>query len=173
MSIRRIRIIGDPVLRTPAEEVKEVTEELIELRQDLIDTMLEANGLGLAANQIGVLKKVVVINVEEIGVGKGIKVLVNPVVIFVEGTQNGEEGCLSIPGLYAELERPYFVKVEALEFKGKKLKPVTIEAEALYARALLHEIDHLNGILFVDRMEKERRRILLARWHEERKRSLL
>jgi len=172
MSIRRVRIIGDPVLRTPAEEVKEVTKELIELRQDLIDTMLEANGLGLAANQIGVLKKVAVINVEEIGVGKGIKVLVNPVVIFVEDTQNEEEGCLSIPGLYAELERPYFVKVEALEFKGKKLKPVTIEAEALYARALLHEIDHLNGILFVDRMEEERRRILLARWQEERKRSL-
>jgi len=95
------------------------------------------------------------------------------VVIFVEDIQNEEEGCLSIPGLYAELERPYFVKVEALEFKGKKLKPVTIEAEDLYARALLHEIDHLNGILFVDRMEEERRRILLARWQEERKRSLL
>ncbi len=169
MSVLNIRIIGDPVLRKMSEEITTVDSEIIQLAQDMIETMHNANGLGLAANQVGVAKRLVVLNLKDIGAGKKDMVLINPEVVYSEGSDVQEEGCLSIPGLYTKLERPYYVEVEAQELKLQKgtLKKIRIKAEDLYARALLHEIDHINGILFVDRLDDIKRRVLLAKWNRE------
>ncbi len=169
MSILDIRIIGDPVLRQKSEEITEINEEILKLAHDMIETMHNANGLGLAANQVGVAKRLVILNLKDIGVGKKDMVLVNPEVVYSEGSDIQEEGCLSIPGLYTKLERPYYIEVEAQELKlpKGKLKKIRIKAEELFARALLHEIDHINGILFVDRLDDIKRRVILARWKKE------
>ncbi len=169
MSVLRIRIIGDPILRKRSEPIREVDENLLTLARDMIETMHNANGLGLAANQVGIAKRLVVLNLKDIGVGKKDIVLINPEVVYSEGSDISEEGCLSIPGLYTKLERPYYVEIEAEELKisNGKRKKIRIKAEELYARALLHEIDHINGILFVDRLDDIKRRVLLAKWRKE------
>ncbi len=169
MSVLRIRIIGDPVLREKGQIITTITDDIIQLARDMIETMHNANGLGLAAHQVGVPKKLIVLNLKDIGVGKKDIVLINPEVVYSEGSDIAEEGCLSIPGLYTKLERPYYVEVEAEELKlsNGKTKKVRIKAEELYARALLHEIDHINGILFVDRLDDIKRRVLLAKWRKE------
>ena len=169
MSVLRIRIIGDPVLREKGEIVKEIDDNILQLAEDMIETMHNANGLGLAAHQVGVAKRLIVLNLKDIGVGKKDMVLINPEVVYSEGSDISEEGCLSIPGLYTKLERPYYIEVEAEEIKlsNKKRRKVRIKAEDLYARALLHEIDHINGILFIDRLDDMKRRILLAKWRRE------
>jgi len=169
MSVLDIRIIGDPVLRQKSKEIDIVDEKLLKLASDMIETMHNANGLGLAANQVGIPLRLIVLNLKDIGVGKKDIVLINPEVVYSEGSSIEEEGCLSIPGLYTELERPYYVEVEAQELKlpKGKLGKVRIKAEDLYARALLHEIDHINGILFVDRLDDIKRRIVLAKWKRE------
>jgi len=144
--------------------VEEITPQILQLAYDLADTMLEYRGVGLAAPQVGERHRVIAVFKEPLGLGDGVQLLINPVVQFFDGRNLDEEGCLSIPGLYAEVERPDYVEVEALEVVGDRTRPILIRARDYYARVLLHEIDHLNGILFTDRMEPQRARVLLARW---------
>ncbi len=144
--------------------MEEITPQILQLAYDLADTMLEYRGVGLAAPQVGERHRVIAVFKEPLGLGDGVQLLINPVVQFFDGRNLDEEGCLSIPGLYAEVERPDYVEVEALEVVGDRTRPILIRARDYYARVLLHEIDHLNGILFTDRMEPQRARVLLARW---------
>ncbi len=143
MAIRNIRISTDEVLRKKCKPVKEITPNLLTLLDDMADTMYEANGVGLAAPQVGILKRAVVIDV-----GEGLVELINPVILETSGSQIDDEGCLSVPGKYAPVERPYYAKVEAMDREGNKF---IIEGEELMARALCHEIDHLDGILYIDK----------------------
>ncbi len=144
MAIRHIRKDGDEILRKRSKEVVEINEKIRILLQDMADTLYKVNGLGLAAPQVGILKRVVVIDV-----GEGLLELVNPVVINQSGQQCMTEGCLSVPGVYGEVNRPSHIIVEALDAKGSK---IVIEGEDLLAVALCHEIDHLDGILFKDKV---------------------
>jgi peptide deformylase len=143
MAIRNIRTHGDEVLRKKSRKVDVINERVITLMNDMLDTMYEAEGVGLAAPQVGVLKRIAVVDV-----GDGPIYLINPEVIYAEGSCVDEEGCLSIPGKLADVVRPKKVRVKALNEKGKE---VIIEGEDLLARALCHEIDHLDGILFIDK----------------------
>ena len=143
MAIRNIRISTDEVLRKTCKEVKEITPNLITLLDDMADTMYDANGVGLAAPQVGILKRVVVIDI-----GEGLVELINPVILETSGSQTDDEGCLSVPGKYAPVERPNYVKAKAMDRDGNEF---IIEGEELMARALCHEIDHLDGILYIDK----------------------
>ena len=143
MAIRTIRISTDEVLRKTCKEVKEITPNLLTLLDDMADTMYDANGVGLAAPQVGILKRVVVIDI-----GEGLVELINPVILETSGSQIDDEGCLSVPGKYAPVERPNYVKVKAMDRDGNEF---IIEGEELMARALCHEIDHLDGILYIDK----------------------
>lgn len=147
MALRKIREIGDEVLRKECKEVKSMTLRTRILIEDMLDTMYEAQGVGLAAPQVGVLKKIVVIDV-----GEGPVVLVNPKIIESDGEQIGDEGCLSVPGKAGQVTRPNHVVVEAL---SEEMEEIIVEGEALFARALCHEIDHLSGHLYVDLVEGE------------------
>lgn len=151
MAIRNIRIDGDEVLRKVSKEVDIINDKILALLKDMADTMYKADGVGLAAPQIGILKRLVVIDV-----GEGLMELINPEIVSEEGEQVGTEGCLSIPGLVGEVKRPSKVVVEALNTKGEK---ISIVGTGLLAVCLCHEIDHLNGILFKDKairfIEKE------------------
>ena len=143
MAIRTIRISTDEVLRKKCKEVKEITPNLLTLLDDMADTMYEANGVGLAAPQVGILKRVVVIDI-----GEGLVELINPEILETSGSQTDDEGCLSVPGKYAPVERPNYVKAKAMDRDGNEF---IIEGEELMARALCHEIDHLDGILYIDK----------------------
>ncbi len=145
MAIRIIRTDGDEVLRKKSRPVEKINDKILELIEDMIDTMYEADGVGLAAPQVGVLKRLVVIDV-----GEGPVVMINPEVIESSGEQTGDEGCLSLPGKFGCVTRPYFVKAKAYD---AQMKEFIIEAEDLFARAICHEIDHLEGILFKDKVE--------------------
>ena len=142
MAIRTIRISTDEVLRKTCKEVKEITPNLITLLDDMADTMYDANGVGLAAPQVGILKRVVVIDI-----GEGLVELINPVILETSGSQTDDEGCLSVPGKYAPVERPNYVKAKAMDRDGNEF---IIEGEELMARALCHEIDHLDGHLYTE-----------------------
>jgi len=146
MAIRNIREYGDKVLTKVSKEVKEVDSKVKELIKDMIDTMYYAGGVGLAAPQVGILKRIIVIDVSE--EGNNPIVLINPVILETEGEQTGEEGCLSIPGKVGTVTRPNYVKVKAL---NEKMEEIIVEGTELLARALCHEIDHLNGILYTER----------------------
>ena len=146
MAIRNIREEGDEILKKKSREIEEIDDRILELLDDMVETMHKYNGVGLAAVQVGVLKRAIVIDLYD---DKGPIKLINPVIIKEEGEQEVEEGCLSFPNKYAKLIRPAKVTVEALNEKGKKVK---INAKELLAQALSHEIDHLNGIVFVDKM---------------------
>ena len=146
MAIRQIREEGDEILKKKSREVENVDERIQELLDDMIETMHKYNGVGLAAVQVGVLKRVIVIDLYD---DKGPIKLVNPVITKQKGKQEVEEGCLSFPNKYAKMIRPAEVTVEALDENGKKVK---IHAKGLLAQALSHEVDHLDGILFVDKM---------------------
>ena len=146
MAIRQIRLSNDEILRKTSREVEEVNDKIRELLQDMLETMHRYNGVGLAAPQVGVLKRVIVIDLYD---GSEPLQLVNPKIVKAKGKQEVEEGCLSFPNEYAKLIRPKEVVVEALNEKGEKVK---IVGKDLSAQALAHEIDHLNGILFVDNM---------------------
>ena len=150
MAIQPIRLFGDPVLRQRADEVVDFDKELRRLVEDLTDTMLGAPGAGLAAPQIGVGLRVFTWNIEG-DVGH----LVNPVLDLSEDTQDGPEGCLSIPGLAIDCRRALSVVAKGFDQHGE---PVTIEGSELLARAIQHETDHLDGVLFVDRLDIERRK---------------
>ena len=146
MAIREIRLSGDEILRKTSREVEEVTDKIRELLDDMVETMHKYNGVGLAAPQVGILKRVIVIDLYD---GEEPLQLVNPKIIKAKGKQEVEEGCLSFPNEYAKMVRPKEVTVEALDRDGNKIK---ITGKDLLAQALAHEIDHLNGILFVDNM---------------------
>lgn len=154
MAIRNIREIGDSVLTKVSKEIKKVDQKLLTLIDDMIDTLYYADGVGLAAPQIGILKRLVVIDVSE--ERNDPIVLINPEIIETEGCQVGDEGCLSIPGKVGTVERPNYVKVKAYD---KNMEEFIIEGTELLARALCHEIDHLNGILYVDKLSGELRNI--------------
>lgn len=143
MAVRIIRKFDDEVLRCKAKEIKKIDESIKKLITDMVDTMYEAEGVGLAAPQIGILKKVAVIDV-----GDGIMYLINPVIIEEEGEEINVEGCLSFPGVFGEVKRAAKVVVEAQDLTGEKQ---IIKGSGLLARALQHEIDHLNGIVFIDK----------------------
>ena len=149
MAIRNIRVIGDDILRKKCKEVKEITEKNKELIQDMLDTMYDADGVGLAAPQVGMLKRIVVI---DIGDENGPYVLINPVIKETSGEQTGEEGCLSVPGKSGVVTRPNVVTVEALDLN---MEPFILTGEGLLARAICHECEHLDGILYVEHVEGE------------------
>lgn len=147
MAIRSIRTMGDEVLTKECKPVKEMTEHTAELIEDMFETMYEANGVGLAAPQVGIRKRLVVIDC-----GDDPIVLINPVVLETSGSQTGLEGCLSVPGKTGEVTRPNYAKVKAL---NEDMEEIIVEGEELLARCLLHEIDHLDGIMYVDKVEGE------------------
>ena len=147
MAIRNLRYEGDPILRKTSKEVKEVTPKIRELIDDMLETMYEANGVGLAAPQVGVLKRIVVIDV-----GEGPLVMVNPQVVKTSGSQTGDEGCLSVPGKAGTVTRPDEVTVS---FMGEDGEWYELEGRELLARAICHECDHLDGKLYIDIVEGE------------------
>ena len=148
MAIRNIREIGDPILNKVSKEVKEVSERTKELIEDMFDTMYEADGVGLAAPQVGILKRIVVIDVT----GEDPLLLINPVILETSGEQRGNEGCLSVPGKTGIVTRPNYVKVRAC---NEKMEAFEGEGTELLARALCHEIEHLDGHLYVEKVEGE------------------
>ena len=147
MAIRNIRTLGDDILRAKAKEITEMTPRIEELIDDMFDTMYEANGVGLAAPQVGIRKRLVVIDC-----GDDPIVRINPVVLETSGSQTGLEGRLSGPGKTGEVTRPNYAKVKAL---NENMEEIIVEGEELLARCLLHEIDHLDGIMYVDKVEGE------------------
>lgn len=146
MAIRKIRAEGDEILRKKSRVVEEINEKIQELIDDMLETMYKANGVGLAAVQVGVLKQVIVIDIDD---GNGPLVLINPKIIKEKGEQEVEEGCLSFPNQFAKVIRPAEITVEALDREGKTIK---VKAKELMAQAISHEIDHLNGTVFVDKI---------------------
>ncbi|HEY3286429.1 MAG TPA: peptide deformylase [Gemmatimonadaceae bacterium] len=163
MSVLPIRVLGDPVLREETAPVAEVTDEIRRLIDDMFDTMYAAQGIGLAAPQVGRTERVAVVDVEG-----AVYALVNPQIIAAQGPKaKAEEGCLSIPDVYGDVERPSRVTVRALDRDGQSFE---VTAEALLARCFQHEIDHLHGKLFIDYLSYLKRRSALARWEEEKDR---
>ncbi len=146
MALRNIRKIGDDILRKECRPVEKIDNKLITLINDMFETMYEADGVGLAAPQVGILKRLFVIDI-----GEGPLVFINPEILETKGKQDGEEGCLSVPGVYDEVIRPNYVKAKAINEKGEEF---VIEGRELLARAILHENDHLDGTLFVDKVKK-------------------
>ena len=147
MAIRVIRTEEDPVLRKISKPVKEVTPKIITLIDDMLETMYEENGVGLAAPQVGILKRIVVIDI-----GDGPYVLINPVIELKEGSQTGYEGCLSLPGKSGIVTRPMHVRVRAYD---ENMDEFVLEGEELLARAICHECDHLDGIMYTSLVEGE------------------
>ncbi len=145
MALRTIRIQGDPVLEKVCKPVPEVTEKIRDLIDDMIETMYEANGVGLAAPQVGILKRIVVIDV-----GEGPIVMINPCILETSGEQTGDEGCLSLPGKAGVVTRPNYVKAKAY---NEDMEEYTIEGTALLARAICHELDHLDGHMYTEKVE--------------------
>lgn len=145
MALRKIREIGDPILNKTCKEVKEVTDRTKDLIDDMFETMYEAQGVGLAAPQVGILKRIVVIDC-----GDDPLLLINPEVLETSGEQTGQEGCLSVPGKAGIVTRPNYAKVKAY---NEDMEEFIVEGEELLARALLHEIDHLDGHLYVEKVE--------------------
>ncbi len=154
MAILEIKEYGEPVLREKALPVKEITPEILNLIKDMAETMYTASGVGLAALQVGVPKRIILVDGEE----DGLIVLINPIIIKSEGEVVAEEGCLSVPDIYSQVKRSSKVTIKALNENGD---PIEITEEGLTARALQHEIDHLDGILFIDRIGRMERQILL------------
>ena len=145
MALRNIRILGDEILKKQAKEVTEMTPKIEELIDDMFETMYDANGCGLAAPQVGIRKRIVVIDC-----GDQPLVLINPEILETSGEQTGQEGCLSVPGKVGIVTRPNYAKVKALD---ENMDVIIVEGTELLARCLCHEIDHLNGIMYVDKAE--------------------
>ena len=148
MAIRQIRTIGDEILTKECKPVKEMNERTLELIEDMFETMYDACGVGLAAPQVGILKRIFVVDTT----GDTPRVFINPEIVETSGEQTGEEGCLSVPGKCAVVTRPNYVKVRALD---ENMEPFELEATELLARAVLHENDHLDGHLYVEKAEGE------------------
>jgi peptide deformylase len=162
VTFRPIHLLGSPVLRQPSIVVDEVSDETPRLIDDLFETMYAAKGIGLAANQVGETVRVAVVDTGE----DQALAMVNPKVLGHEGRDRAEEGCLSIPDLYGEVDRAVVAEIEALDRDGK---PYRLRAEGLLARVIQHEIDHLDGVLFIDHLSMMKRRLLLAKWRKQRK----
>ena len=145
MALRTIRLEGDPVLNKVCKEVKEVTPKIQTLIDDMLETMYDANGVGLAAPQVGILRRIVVIDV-----GEGPIIMINPTIIETAGEQTGDEGCLSVPGKAGEVTRPNYVKAR---FFDENMDEYEIEGEELLARAICHELEHLDGHLYVEKVK--------------------
>ena len=148
MALRTIREIGDPILEKKSKQVTQMTERLSELIDDMLQTMYEANGVGLAAPQVGILKQIVVIDVSE--EQDNPLILINPEIVESTGEQTGMEGCLSVPGKLGQVTRPDYVRVKALD---RDMQPFEAEGKDLLARAICHELDHLQGKLYVSLAE--------------------
>lgn len=148
MALRKIREIGDDILNKKCKEVTEMTPRTRQLIEDMLDTMYEANGVGLAAPQVGILKRIVVIDTT----GEDPYVLINPRIVESSGEQTGQEGCLSVPGKCGVVTRPNYVKAVAL---NEDMEPIEVEGTELLARAICHELDHLDGHLYVEKVEGE------------------
>ena len=145
MALREIRTQGDPVLGKVCKPITEVTPKIVDLIDDMLETMYEANGVGLAAPQVGILKRLVVIDV-----GDGPIIMINPTIISTDGEQCGDEGCLSVPGKAGQVTRPNHV---VARFYDEEMNECEIEGEELLARAICHELDHLDGHLYVEKVE--------------------
>ena len=143
MALRAIRVMGDEILTKACREVKEMTPKYCQLVDDMLETMYEANGVGLAAPQVGILRRIAVVDI-----GEGPIVLVNPVILETSGEQTGDEGCLSLPGKAAEVTRPNYVRVRTYD---ENMEEYEIEGEQRLARALCHEIEHLDGHMYVEK----------------------
>ena len=159
MALKKIIEYPDPILRKKSESVKKVDKEIKQLIEDMAETMYASRGIGLAAIQIGVVKRVIVVNI-----GEGLVALVDPEVLKGEGEIQMEEGCLCLPGVMVEVKRSEKIKVKGLNEKDEE---IVIDAEGLLARALQHEIDHLNGILIIDKVSKIRRELLTSKLRKE------
>ena len=146
MAVREVREMGDPILNKVCKEVKELNERTLELIDDMFDTMYETNGVGLAAPQVGVLKRIVVIDTT----GEDPVLMINPRIIETSGEQSGWEGCLSVPGKYGMVTRPNYVKAVAY---NENMEEFIIEGTELMARAICHELEHLDGHLYTERVE--------------------
>ena len=160
MALLQIRVLGDPVLRETTTPVAQVTDELRRLIDDMFETMHTARGIGIAAPQVGRRERITVVDVDENPIA-----LVNPEIVLAEGKVKGEEGCLSIPEIYGDVERAARVVVRALDRDGQ---PFEIEGDDLLARCLQHEIDHLHGRLFLDYLSVLKRRSAMSKWERER-----
>lgn len=161
MALRDIHLLGSAPLRARSAEVPVVDDLLRQFIDDLFETMDAAEGVGLAANQVGITQRVAVVGVEDDRFA-----MVNPVIVSAEGRARGEEGCLSIPDLHAEVTRPERIVLEALDREGK---PYRRELDGYVARDVQHEIDHLDGILFLDHLSLLKRELLIRRWKKENK----
>jgi peptide deformylase len=159
MALLKLHLLGSPVLRQRSDEVPDVTDDVRQFIADLFETMDAAHGVGLAANQVGVDRRVAVVDADGTRIA-----LVNPRVVESTGRATQEEGCLSIPDIFADVTRPAAVTLEALDAEGA---PYRLEATGLLARAIQHEIDHLDGILFLDHLGPMKRRMLLSRWKKQ------
>ena len=166
MALRPIKNCFDPVLRKQCEIVKNIDGELVNLSKDMIETTLAAPGIGLAANQIGVPWRVFVINMGVETDTDNLITLINPEITAMEGSESGEEGCLSIPDVIVEVNRSIQIEIKAVDLNGKDIR---YEASGLLARALQHEMDHLNGILFWDSLGKIKRDILKRKFKKKLK----
>lgn len=151
MALRNIRIQGDPILTKKCRKIEKMTPKIQELIQDMFDTMYDTYGVGLAAPQVGILKQVVVIDTT----GEDPHVLINPEIIETSGSQTGDEGCLSLPGMSGTVTRPNYVKVKAL---NENMEEIILEGTELLARAICHETDHLHGKMYTELVEGELRR---------------
>jgi peptide deformylase len=161
MSLRSLHLLGSPVLRQRSREVGVVDDEVRRLVDDMYETMDAARGVGLAANQVGVARRVAVVDADEDRFA-----MIDPVILESEGRAAAEEGCLSIPEIYGDVSRPERVVIEATDRDGNRYRK---EATGLKARAIQHEIDHLDGILFLDHLSLIKRQMLLARYRREHK----
>ena len=148
MAVREVREMGDPILNKVCKDVKELNERTLELIDDMFDTMYETNGVGLAAPQVGVLKRIVVIDTT----GEDPILMINPRIIETSGEQSGWEGCLSVPGKYGMVTRPNYVKAVAY---NENMEEFIVEGTELMARAICHELEHLDGHLYTERVEGE------------------
>ena len=151
MALRNIRIQGDPILTKECRKIEKMTPKIKELIQDMFDTMYDAYGVGLAAPQVGILKRIVVIDV-----GEGPIVMVNPKIVETSGEQTGDEGCLSIPGMAGEVTRPNYVKAIAFD---ENMEEIQVEGTDLLARAICHECDHLDGVMYTAHVNGELHRV--------------
>lgn len=170
MTIRPIIVIPDPRLKQRSEPIEAVTDEIRRLAEDMLETMYAAPGIGLAAVQIGVLKRLVVLDVSREGEEKRPMVFINPEIVWAsEETSTYEEGCLSIPEYYEEVERPARVRVRYLDLDGKQQE---MEADGLLATCLQHEIDHLDGVLFIDHLSKLKRDRVMRKFTKAARREV-
>ncbi|SFM65363.1 peptide deformylase [Thermodesulforhabdus norvegica] len=165
MALLRIHTYPDPVLKQTAKPVGSVDSSVRKLINDMAETMYDAPGIGLAATQVGDLRRVIVLDLQKPEVQEGLIALVNPVIVHAEGRTKYEEGCLSVPGYYARVKRYERVRVKGLDPDGKE---VVIDADGLLAIVLQHEIDHLDGYLFIDRLGPVARELFLRRWKKSK-----